>query len=76
LQITGNLTVINGQEDLFIQWTYGRELVRAYQRAYGTDKARVRTYTGIDGAGHGVLMQHPQWTQQEIYGGLTASYMD
>jgi len=71
LPITRRLTVINGREDLFIQWKYGRELVRAYRRAYGANKANIVTYSGTDGAGHGVLMQHPKWTQEQIATALT-----
>ena len=65
------LTVINGYEDLFIQWTYGQELVRAYQAQYGDGKAELVTYPGADGAGHGILLQHPAWTQEQIYAALT-----
>lgn len=64
--IDGKLTVINGKQDLFIQWTYGKALVEAYQQAYGKEKAVLLTYPGSDGAGHGVLMQHPRWTQEQI----------
>jgi pimeloyl-ACP methyl ester carboxylesterase len=66
LRIGGRITVLNGPEDLFIQWTYGRALVEGYQRAYGTGKAKLVTYPGPDGAGHGILIQHPRWTQRNI----------
>ncbi len=56
---------------MFIQWTYGQELVRAYQAQFGADKAVIATYPGGDGAGHGVLLQHPAWTQEQIYNALT-----
>jgi pimeloyl-ACP methyl ester carboxylesterase len=62
LQISGRITVLNGPEDLFIQWTYGRALVEAYRRDFGADKAAIVTYAGSDGAGHAVLIQHPLWT--------------
>jgi pimeloyl-ACP methyl ester carboxylesterase len=71
LQNRDQLTVINGYEDLFIQWTYGQELVRAYTAQYGTGKANIVTYPGDDGAGHGILLQHPKWTQEQIYAALT-----
>jgi pimeloyl-ACP methyl ester carboxylesterase len=64
---TGPITVINGPEDLYIQHTYGEELVTAYQQIYGPDRASIVTYPGVDGAGHGVLLMHPMWTQQQIY---------
>lgn len=64
LRFAGRLTVINAREDLFIQWTYGRALVRGMQQALGADKARLVTYPGS--AGHAVLMQYPAWTQQQI----------
>jgi len=70
LQFTGQLTVINGLEDLFIQWTYGRALVEGMQQALAPDKARLVTYSGPDGAGHGILMQHPRWTQEAIFDAL------
>ena len=65
------LTVINGYEDLFIQWTYGQELVRAYNAQYGDGAAAIVTYPGSDGAGHGILLQHPKWTQEQIFTALT-----
>ena len=53
---TGPITVINGPEDLYIQHTYGKELVAAYQQIYGLNRARIITYPGNEGAGHGVLL--------------------
>lgn len=70
LKLNGQLTVINGREDLFIQWTYGKALVEAYQQAYGKDKAALVVYDGSDGAGHGVLVQHPRWVQERIHAAL------
>jgi len=67
LVISGRLTVINGPEDLFIQWTYGQALVEGMQQTLGADKATLVTYDGSDGAGHGILMQHPLWTQNQIF---------
>lgn|GEM_PF-2421994 len=64
---SGPITVLNGPEDLFIQHTYGQELVSAYQQAFGPNRARIVTYPGTSGAGHGVLLQHPMWMQQQIY---------
>lgn len=70
LNLQDELTVLNGPEDLYIQWTYGREFVEAYQRDYGQDKATLATYEGTDGAGHGVLLQHPGWVQEQVYAAL------
>lgn len=64
LTMTGTITVINGFEDLFIQWTYGRALVDAYDAQYGARTAHLVTYPGL--AGHGVLIQHPGWTEAQI----------
>ncbi len=68
--ISGAMTVINGPEDLFIQHVYGRALIEAYQGELGASKARLVTYPGADGAGHGVLLQHPKWTQAQIWNAL------
>ena len=57
--------MINGFEDLFIQWTYGRALVDGYQAGYGPGKATLFTYPGS--AGHAVLYEHPRWTQERIF---------
>ena len=72
LSLSGSMTVINGAEDLYIQHTYGKALVEAYQREFGADKARLVTYPGADGAGHGILLQHPKWTQAQIWSALNA----
>ena len=66
LRIDGRITVINGPEDLFIQWTYGRALVEGYQRAFGASAAKLVTYRGEGGAGHGVLIQHPRDATQHL----------
>jgi hypothetical protein len=63
LTMTGKMTVINGFEDLLTQWTYGKALVDAYVRQ-GASGANLQTYTGS--AGHGVMIQHPLYTQQQI----------
>ena len=70
LNFMGQLTVINGFEDLFIQWTYGQALVTGIQATLGASKAAIFTYPGSDGAGHGVMLQHPRWTQQQIFDAL------
>lgn len=70
LHISGAVTVINGPEDLYIQHVYGKALVDAYQQQLGEEKARLVTYPGQDGAGHGVLLQHPKWTQMQIWSAL------
>ncbi len=68
LSMTGEITVINGYEDLFIQWTYGQALVNAYNTEYGAGTANLVTYPGL--AGHGVMIQHPGWTQAQISAAL------
>ncbi len=70
LKLQGAITVIAGREDLFIQWTYGKALVEGYQQAQGKDKANLVLYEGADGAGHGILIQHPKWVQEHIYTAL------
>jgi len=64
LTISGRLTVLNGYEDLLTQWTYGKAVVDAYAQQYGSSKAVLQTYPGL--AGHGVMVQHPLWTQTEM----------
>ncbi|HEY1731344.1 MAG TPA: hypothetical protein VGG15_06335 [Terriglobales bacterium] len=64
------MTVINGPEDLYIQHTYGKALVDAYQQEFGIGKARLVTDTGADGAGHGILLLHPKWVQAQIWSAL------
>ncbi len=66
LNITGTLTVINGYQDLLTQWTYGQALVNAYTSQ--GQKAVLDTYPGA--AGHGVMVQHPLWTQTEMYAAM------
>jgi pimeloyl-ACP methyl ester carboxylesterase len=63
---TGQLKIINGPEDLFIQHTYGKALAEGYQQLYGKNRVILSTYDGKDGANHGILIQHPRWTQQQI----------
>jgi pimeloyl-ACP methyl ester carboxylesterase len=67
LHISGTMTVINGPEDLYIQHVYGKALIDAYRQQLGEAKAQLVTYPGNDGAGHGVLLQHPKWTQMQIW---------
>ena len=69
----GALTVLTGPEDLVIQYTYGRQLARAYRRKYGSGKADYVKYSGKSGAGHGVMVQHPKWTQKKIDKALAAT---
>lgn len=60
---SGKIAVLNGYEDLFAQWTYGRALVRAYDHKRA-GSAELFTYPGR--AGHGIMIQHPLWTQDVI----------
>jgi len=70
LTMTGTIAVLNGFEDLFVQWTYGRSLVDAYNRQTGAGSATLTTYPGK--AGHAILIEHPLWTQTNIQAALTA----
>jgi hypothetical protein len=51
---------------LYIQHTYGARLIRAYQALCGNSAAVLETYPGADGAGHGILAQHPGYRQAAI----------
>ncbi len=62
--ISGHVTLLNGYEDLFDQWTYGRAMITGLQASMGMDRASMITYPGP--AGHGVLVQHPAWTQVQL----------
>ena len=66
LNISGKINVINGPKSLYIQYVYGQELVTAYQQMFGSKVARIATCLGKKGAGHGVLLQDPRWTQAQI----------
>jgi len=67
IDMSGTMTVINGPEDLVIQWLYGREMVRAYNRKYGSGTANHVRFRGRSGAGHSIMVQHPKWMQKQIY---------
>lgn len=51
--------------------TFLRPNLRAHQAQYGENKAAIVTYPGAEGAGHGILLQHPASTQEQIYVALT-----
>jgi len=55
--MTGIVAVLNGFEDLYVQWTYGKSIVDAYILQNGAGAATLTTYPGK--AGHGDLAQHP-----------------
>ncbi len=57
LTMTGIVAVLNGFEDLYVQWTYGKSIVDAYILQNGAGAATLTTYPGK--AGHGDLAQHP-----------------
>ncbi len=63
LAMSGKLTLLNGFEDLLIQWTYGAAMVAGLNAAH-PGSATLHTYPGA--AGHGLLIQHPKWTQDHI----------
>lgn len=64
LTYTGKLVVLNGAEDLFVQWVYGKTMVDAFNRQKGAGAAVHMVYRGR--AGHGILVQHPLWTQNSL----------
>lgn len=66
ITMTGKLTVINGYEDLLTQWTYGQALVNGYAQL--GIKTNLQTFPGA--AGHGVMIQHPEWTQDQIFAAM------
>jgi hypothetical protein len=63
LTMTGKLVELAGYEDLFIQWTYGKALVDGLN-AKRAGSATATFYSGL--AGHGIMIQHPRWTQAHI----------
>jgi pimeloyl-ACP methyl ester carboxylesterase len=64
ISLTGKITVLNAYEDLFDQWTYGRAVVDGYNRDQGAGTAALFTFKAP--AGHGLMIQHPAWTQEHI----------
>lgn len=67
LVISGKVTLLDGFEDLLVQWTYDKAL------ADGLDAAKrgIATYRIYPGrAGHGLLIQYPRWTQAQTYAAL------
>jgi hypothetical protein len=73
LVMTGAILVMNGYQDLYIQHTYGDALVQGYQQLCGSGAAMLDTYPGSDGAGHGVLLQHPGWSEAQLAMGLAVA---
>jgi pimeloyl-ACP methyl ester carboxylesterase len=64
IKLTGKVTVIAGYEDLLDQWTYGKAVVDGYHKSQGPQSARLVIYPGS--AGHGLMIQHPKWTEAQI----------
>jgi pimeloyl-ACP methyl ester carboxylesterase len=64
ITLGGKITVLNAYEDLFDQWTYGRAVVDGYNRDQGAGTAELITYGAP--AGHGLMIQHPGWTQAHV----------
>ncbi|HTA40426.1 MAG TPA: alpha/beta hydrolase [Candidatus Acidoferrales bacterium] len=63
LNVTGNVMLYDGFEDIFTQWTYDRALERGLN-AVRPGIAQLQLYPG--GANHGLMMQHPRWVQTNI----------
>jgi pimeloyl-ACP methyl ester carboxylesterase len=64
ISLAGKINVIVGLEDLFDQWTYGKAVVDGYRQSQGAASARLVIYP--HSAGHGLLIQHPKWVQEQI----------
>jgi hypothetical protein len=64
IKLSGKITVIAGHEDLFDQWTYGQAVVDGYNQSQGKGTARLVLFPGS--AGHGIMIQHPRWTQAQV----------
>ncbi len=63
LAITGKVLLLDGYEDLFVQWTYDKALEDGLNAA----RPGLAAYTIYKGsAGHGLLIQHPGWTQAQM----------
>ena len=61
--ITGKISIFEAFEDLYIQWTYDRALADGLNKTKA-GIARNVIYPGF--AGHGLLIQHPLWSQNQI----------
>lgn len=67
LTISGKVTLFDGYEDLFVQWTYDRALADGLNAA----KPGSASYAIIpESSGHGILIQHPKWTQAQTYAAM------
>jgi pimeloyl-ACP methyl ester carboxylesterase len=63
LAISGKVHLVDGYEDLFVQWRYDKALVDGLNAA----RPGLATFTIYKGsAGHGILIQHPGWTQAQL----------
>ena len=60
--ITGQLIVMNGEYDLFVQAIYGERLVEEYQKEHYGVAAHYEKYPGA--AGHAVLISDPPWVRR------------
>lgn len=64
LTMTGKITALDGYEDVFTQYTYDQALIAAY----GPLGRAASIYPGA--AGHGLMIQHPLWTQTEMHAAM------
>ncbi len=62
LTISGKVTLVDGYEDLLVQWTYDKALADGLNRTH-PNLASLVIYPGA--TGHGVLFEHPKWTQAQ-----------
>jgi len=68
LTTTESLVVFNGKEDIFIQWLYGKYLVKGYYMAFRRF-GKLINYDDNQSlqAGHALPLQSPAWMQDQIY---------
>lgn len=67
LLISGRVTLMDGLEDLLVQWSYDKALAKGLNAAKAGSAAFV-LYPGS--TGHGILIQHPKWSQAQTYAAL------
>jgi pimeloyl-ACP methyl ester carboxylesterase len=64
LTISGKVTLVDGYEDLLVQWTYDKAVANGLNLTH-PKQASLVIYPGL--AGHGVMFEHPRWTQARTF---------
>ena len=67
LKLSGKVTLLDGFEDLLVQWKYDKAVANGLNAAK-PGLARYAIYPGS--AGHGLLIQYPKWTQEQTYAAM------